>query len=189
MVDRDAGNIDAEWPFLQQLIGELIASHAGRHPGIIAEAIVEQIAATYIMAPRETHHREQRKNHLERTRRFSHEVYRILADTPDIEPAREIAVRLFKSFLLTRLFIDEGRRLSHSIKGMALYEEQPGIAALSWAMGRGFDKLSGGGTGSALVAALEAAVPVLARMTEEVEEHGAPQADSGGSVAALEAHL
>jgi hypothetical protein len=99
---RDGGGFDAEWPHLQQLIGEVVASHAGRHPGIIAEAIVERIAATYIVTPRAAHYREQRKNHLERTRRFSHEVYRILAGAPDIDPAREIAARLFKSFLLTR---------------------------------------------------------------------------------------
>ena len=99
---RDGGNPDAEWPALLQLIGEVIAANAGRHPGIIAEAIVERIAATYVLTPREQHHREQRKNHLERTRRFSHEVYRILADTQDIDPGREIAARVFKSFQLTR---------------------------------------------------------------------------------------
>lgn len=92
----------SELPHLRRLIDEAIASHAGRHPGIIAEAIVAQIAATYVLTPRELHHREQRKNHLERTRRFSHEVYRILAGAPEIEPGPEIAARLFKSFLLTR---------------------------------------------------------------------------------------
>jgi len=89
-------------PSLRQLIDEVIDSHAGRHPGIIAEAIVERIAATYVMTPRETRHRELRRNHLERTRRFSHEVYRILAGAPDVEPGREITARLLKSFLLTR---------------------------------------------------------------------------------------
>lgn len=103
MMAAGAGGHCSEWAFLQQLIGEAIVSHSGRHPGIIAEAIVERIAATYVMIPRETHHREQRVNHLERTRRFSHEVYRILADAPDIEPGREIATRLFKSFLLGRI--------------------------------------------------------------------------------------
>jgi len=98
----DHGVLDAEGPILLRLIGEVIGAHAGRHPGIIAEAIVEQIAATYVMTPREMHHREQRKNHLERTRRFAHEVYRILSGEPDIEPAREIAARLLKSFVLSR---------------------------------------------------------------------------------------
>jgi len=97
-----ADEYGSEWPFLQQVIGEVIASHAGRHPGIIAEAVVERIAATYALIPRELHHREQRKNHQERIRRFSHEVYRILADTQTIDPGREIAARVLKSFLLTR---------------------------------------------------------------------------------------
>jgi len=102
MEARDGGSLDAEGPFLQQCIDEVIAAHAGRHPGIIAEAIVEQIAGAYLLTPRERQHREQRKNHQERIRRFSHEVYRILADMQSIEPGREIAARVFKSFLLTR---------------------------------------------------------------------------------------
>jgi hypothetical protein len=94
--------LDAEWPRLLHLIGEVIAAHADRHPGIIAEAVVERIMAAYVLTPREQQHREQRKNHQERIRRFSHEVYRILADTQTIEPGREIAARVFKSFLFTR---------------------------------------------------------------------------------------
>jgi hypothetical protein len=97
---RDGGILDAEWPRLLQLIGEVIAAHAGRHPGIIAEAVVERIMAAYVLTPREQQHREQRKNHPERIRRFSHEVYRILADAQAIDPAREIAARVLKSFLL-----------------------------------------------------------------------------------------
>ena len=99
---QDQESVDAEWPALLRLIESVVAANAGRHPGIIAESIVDRIAATYVLAPRERHHREQRKNHLERTRRLSHEVYRILADTQTIEPGREIAARVFKSFLLTR---------------------------------------------------------------------------------------
>jgi hypothetical protein len=99
---RDGGILDAEWPFLQQLIGEVIATHTGRHPGIIAEAVVERIAATCVLTPREQHHREQRQNHQERIRRVSHEVYRILAAAQVIDPGPEIAARVFKSFILTR---------------------------------------------------------------------------------------
>ena len=102
LLNGGADEYGSEWPFLQQVIGEVIAAHAGRHPGIIAEAVVERIAATYALIPRELHHREQRKNHQERIRRFSHEVYRILADTPGIDPGRETASRVLKSFLLTR---------------------------------------------------------------------------------------
>jgi hypothetical protein len=40
---RDGEKPDTEWPSLQQVIGEVIDSHAGRHPGIIAEAVVERI--------------------------------------------------------------------------------------------------------------------------------------------------
>ena len=99
---RDAGENLSEEMFLQQLVGEVIAAHPDRHPGIIAEAIVERIAATYAMTPREQHHREKRKNHQERIRRFSHEVYRILAVAQGIDPGREIASRVLTSFLLTR---------------------------------------------------------------------------------------
>lgn len=102
MIAEDEDTISSELSFLRQLIGEVIASHAGRHPGIITEAVVERIAAVYVLTPRELHHREKRINHLERTRRFSHEVYRILAGAPDVEPGREIATRLYTSFLLTR---------------------------------------------------------------------------------------
>jgi len=91
-----------EGPALLQQIESVIASRAGRHPGIIAEAVVEKIAATYLMTPREVHHRELRKNHQERIRRVSHEVYRILAGPRDLDPAREIATRVLKAFQLTR---------------------------------------------------------------------------------------
>jgi hypothetical protein len=87
------------------------------------------------------------------------------------------------------LDIREGQRLSHSIKGMALYEQQPAIAALSWAMERGFERLPEDGSDGALVGGLEAAVPVLARMIDEVEERGTPQADAAASVARIEAAL
>ena len=87
------------------------------------------------------------------------------------------------------LDVREGQRLSHSIKGMALYEQQPAIAALTWAMERGFEKLSGDGSDGALVRGLEGVVPVLARMIDEVEEHGVPREDADGGVAALEATL
>jgi hypothetical protein len=102
MADNAVGVDCPEGPALLQQIGSVIAANDGRHPGIIAEAIVEQVAATYIMTPREQHHRELRKNHQERVRRVTHEVYRILAAPQDIDPGREIAARVLKAFLLTR---------------------------------------------------------------------------------------
>jgi len=85
------------------------------------------------------------------------------------------------------LDVREGQRLSHSMKGMALFEQQPGIAALTGAMERGFERISGVGADGTLVAGLEAAVPILARMIDEVEESGATQADPDGIVAAIDA--
>lgn len=87
------------------------------------------------------------------------------------------------------LDVREGQRLSHSMKGMALFEQQPGIAALTEAMERGFERFSRCGADDTLVAGLEAAVPILAQMIDEVEGSGATQADPGGSVAAIEAAL
>jgi chemotaxis protein histidine kinase CheA len=87
------------------------------------------------------------------------------------------------------LDVREGQRLSHSMKGMALFEQQPGIAALTRAMERGFEKLSGNGVGGSLLAGLEAAVPVLARMIDEVEKSGTTQADPDRFVAVIEASL
>ncbi len=87
------------------------------------------------------------------------------------------------------LDLREGHRLSHSIRGMALYEQQTEIAVLTGAMERGFEKLSDSGAHDTLVVVLAAAVPVLARMIEDVEEHGAPRTESGDTVAALEGTL
>lgn len=85
--------------------------------------------------------------------------------------------------------LSEGRRLSHSIKGMALYEQQTEIAVLTWAMERGFEKLSASRAHGTLVVDLADAVAVLARMIDEVEEHGAPRAGEDGIVATLEAAI
>ena len=85
--------------------------------------------------------------------------------------------------------VRDGQRLAHSIKGMALYEEQTDIAVLTWAMERGFEKLLGNGPHNPLVVNLASAVSVLARMIDEVGEHGATRADPGDIVAALEAAM
>jgi len=87
------------------------------------------------------------------------------------------------------LDVREGQRLSHSIKGMALFEEQPGIAALTWAMERGFERLRADGAGGGLLGGLEHAVPLLARMIDEVEERGATIADPAAAVATIESAL
>lgn len=80
-------------------IEAVLSSHAGRHPGIIAEAVVARLTNSYALLPRETHHRERRKDHAERIRRFTHEVYRILEVAGGPDPAREIAARMAKAFV------------------------------------------------------------------------------------------
>lgn len=87
------------------------------------------------------------------------------------------------------LDVREGQRLAHSIKGMALFEQQPAIAALSGAMERGFERLRDDGDDGRLVGGLAAAVPLLGRMIDEVEEHGAALADPAERVLAIEAAL
>lgn len=85
--------------------------------------------------------------------------------------------------------VREGQRLSHSIKGMALYEQQPGIAALSWAMEQGFERIAGRGADDTLVSGLAAACPILVLMIDEIEKLGTVQANPDSIVAAIEAAL
>lgn len=85
---------------LQVTIGEAIAANVGHHPGIIAEAVVARLLEAYELTPREAWHRERRRNHEERIRRFSHEVYRLLEDPAGGEPVEEIAARVTRAFLV-----------------------------------------------------------------------------------------
>jgi len=101
MADDIGGEACVSESALLQEIGQVLAATAGRHPGIIAEAVVARLLAIYDLCPLETKHRERRKNHEERVRRFAHEVYRILAEPGDAEPGREIASRVAKAFILT----------------------------------------------------------------------------------------
>ena len=87
------------------------------------------------------------------------------------------------------LDVREGQRLAHSIKGMALFEEQPGVAALTWAMERGFERLRGECPGDGLADSLEAALPLLSRMIDEVESAGSGLTDPAAAVAAIESRL
>jgi hypothetical protein len=100
-VECGAGPCPGESALVRE-IEQAISDAAGHHPGIIAEAVVARIIAGYDLLPRETQHRERRRNHEERIRRFSHEVYRILAGAQDLDPGREIAARVSKAFLVTK---------------------------------------------------------------------------------------
>lgn len=100
-MDDATGSLRAEESALLRQIEPVIAAAAGRHPGIIAEAVVARLLAAYDLLPRESHHRERRRNHEERIRRFGHEVYRILATGQALDPGREIAARVTKAFIVT----------------------------------------------------------------------------------------
>ena len=101
MHDDFTGAPDPEQSALLGVIDPAISATAGRHPGIIAEAVVARILAAYDLLPRDTRHRERRRNHEERIRRFSHEVYRILSDGQTLDPGREIAARVTRAFIVT----------------------------------------------------------------------------------------
>lgn len=86
---------------LLALVEGTIEALRGRHPGIVAEAVVERITSAYVLEPRETHHRERRRNHPERIRRLAHAAYRILADPESEAPERDIAEGVLRAFVLT----------------------------------------------------------------------------------------
>ena len=98
----DEGNWEAlaEWPSLHGVLEDVVARHAGRHPGVITEAIVDAITARFEITPRQVHYRERRKNHPERIRRLSHEVFRILDTESGEAPVRRIAAGVLKAFIL-----------------------------------------------------------------------------------------
>ncbi len=92
-----------EWGEVLALVEGCVTSLSGRHPGIVAEAVVANLVATYGLAPRETHHAERRKNHPERVRRLAHEAFRILeAEPDDARAARRIAAGIVRAFTLAR---------------------------------------------------------------------------------------
>ncbi len=97
-----------EWEGLSRLVETLLARHASRHPGIITEAVVEAITAHYDLLPRETWHRERRKNHPERIRRLSHSVFRILEASQGKAPVDQITAAVLKAFLVTPRGEDAG---------------------------------------------------------------------------------
>jgi hypothetical protein len=110
MTDRTGKDIESsiadwrdtpEWGGLVTLVAKVTASLAGRHPGVVTEAIVEAITDRYHLLPRETWHRERRRNHPERIRRLSHSIFRIIEDGGDKFPADLISASVLKAFIIT----------------------------------------------------------------------------------------
>lgn len=110
----------------------------------------------------------------------------------------------------TRLFIDETRsyldtivlalpaapgekggdladacRLAHSIKGMALFEEQSAVAGLAYALEQGIEALDSSEGEEKLLSLLAGGVDLLRLMIEEVEGQGFPREDPTSMVEAI----
>lgn len=78
----------------------------------------------------------------------------------------------------------EGCRLAHLIKGMALFEEQKGVADLASALEEGFDRAAEGAE-EALVERLRRGVELLGVLIDEVESDGTSRSDPGPLVAEI----
>jgi chemotaxis protein histidine kinase CheA len=110
----------------------------------------------------------------------------------------------------TRLFIDETRsyldtivnalpatpgeergdladacRLAHSIKGMALFEEQSAVAGLAYALEQGIEALDSADGEERLLSHLSGGIDLLRAMIEEVEGKGFPRKDPTSVVEAI----
>jgi chemotaxis protein histidine kinase CheA len=71
----------------------------------------------------------------------------------------------------------EARRLAHSIKGMALFEEQSAVAGLAYALEQGIGALDSAGGDERLLSLLAGGVDLLRLMIGEVEGQGFPRED------------
>jgi chemotaxis protein histidine kinase CheA len=80
----------------------------------------------------------------------------------------------------------EGRRHTHSIKGMALFEEQQVVADLAYAMEKSFERAAGNGLEESLKKALRDGISLLMTMIGEVERDGSAVSDPATVIAAIE---
>ena len=79
----------------------------------------------------------------------------------------------------------EARRLAHSIKGMALFEEQSAVAGLAYALEQGIEALDSADGEGSLLSLLAGGIDLLRLMIEEVEEQGCPRTDPTPMVEAI----
>jgi hypothetical protein len=98
--DVDAWRSDPGWDSLCRLVADVVSPLAGSHPGIVTEAIVDAIVRDYTLLPRETWHRERRRNHGERIRRLSHAIFRIIEDAGREFPVELITSSVLKAFIV-----------------------------------------------------------------------------------------
>ena len=93
---------DPEWSVLYELIRGTVARDSDKHPGIIAEEIVDAVRGRYDICAREVQHRERRSNHQERIRRLSHAVFRVLDAREVSVPTAKITAGVMKACVLFR---------------------------------------------------------------------------------------
>jgi chemotaxis protein histidine kinase CheA len=80
----------------------------------------------------------------------------------------------------------EGRRIAHSIKGMALFEEQQDMADLAYAMETCLEGSAADGVDETRAGALKAGAALLMTMIGEVERDGSAVSNPGAVIAAIE---
>jgi chemotaxis protein histidine kinase CheA len=81
--------------------------------------------------------------------------------------------------------LTEACRLAHSIKGMALFEEQSAVAGLAYALEQGMEALDSAGGEGDLLFHLAGGVDLLRLMIDEVERQGFPKGDPTSIVEAI----
>lgn len=90
-----------EWIEIEKLIKNILREYKSKHPGIITEAIVDKITGLYELKPHSTDYPEKRKNHQERIRRFTHDVFRALDAGEEQSVMEEITALVIRNFILT----------------------------------------------------------------------------------------
>ena len=102
--------------------------------------------------------------------------------------------RLYVKTIMESLPLDPGRekgdlkdcsRLAHSIKGMALFEEQSAIAGLAYALEQGIEVLNSVAEEEELLSLLAGGIDLLQRMIDEVERQGFAKGDPTSIVEAI----
>lgn len=82
--------------------------------------------------------------------------------------------------------LEEGCRLAHTIKGMALFEEQTSVADMALALEKGFRRGAAEGIGRSLLEGLRKGVGLLSVLIDEVERNGEGRSDPRPAIREIE---
>ncbi len=85
--------------------------------------------------------------------------------------------------------LSESCRLAHSIKGMALFEEQAAVADLAHALEKAFGHGASRGLDAGLLEEVRKGLRLLAVLVDEIESGGAGRSDPQDLVREIERHL